>query len=97
MRTRVSMSELSLSYRSAPRPVGSDTFEPLRNALASFLGIIVAGFAAIITIIAGLIPIAVVVVPLVWLALRWRRARGGRFFGAKAATDEPSAPPTTTG
>jgi hypothetical protein len=80
MRTRVAMSELSLQYRSAPRPVGSDTFEPLRNAFANFLGIIVAGFAAIITIIAGLIPVAVVVVPIVWLALRWRKRRGGRFF-----------------
>ncbi|OQW59036.1 MAG: hypothetical protein A4S17_03065 [Proteobacteria bacterium HN_bin10] len=80
MRTRVAMSELNLQYRSAPRPVGSDTFEPLRQAFANFLGIVVAGFAAIITIIAGLIPVAVVVVPLVWLLLRWRRARGGRFF-----------------
>jgi hypothetical protein len=80
MRTRVAMSELTMHYQSAPRPVGSDTFEPLRDAFANFLGIIVTGFAAIITIIAGLIPVAVVVVPLVWLALRWRRRRGGRFF-----------------
>jgi hypothetical protein len=94
MRTRVAMSELTLNYQSAPRPVGSDTFEPLRNALASFLGIIVAGFAAIITIIAGLIPIAVVVVPLVWLALRWRKRRGGRFFGPRPAP--PPQPPEPT-
>jgi len=89
MRTRVAMSELSLQYRSAPRSVGSDTFEPLRNALARFLGIVVAGFAAIITIIAGLIPVAIVVVPIVWLALRWRRSRGGRFFNR---TPPPSPP-----
>jgi hypothetical protein len=89
MRTRVAMSELTLTYRSAPRPVGSDTFEPLRNALANFLGIIVAGFAAIITVIAGLIPVAIVVVPLVWLALRWRRQRGGRFFGQRTAAPPP--------
>ena len=98
MRTRVAMSELTLHYRSAPRPVGSDTFEPLRNAFANFLGIIVAGFAAIITIIAGLIPVAIVVVPLLWLALRWRRARGGRFFGQPrtAAPPPPPAPETPT-
>lgn len=90
MRTRVAMSELTLNYRSAPRPVGSDTLEPLRRALANFLGIVVAGFAAIITIIAGLIPIAAVVVPLAWLALRWRRARGGVFFRRKP-------PPTPEG
>lgn len=93
MRTRVAMSELTLNYQSSPRPVGSDTLEPLRHALANFLGIVVAGFAAIITIIAGLIPVAVVVVPLVWLALRWRKRRGGRFFGAKPA---PAPPPEPT-
>jgi hypothetical protein len=89
MRTRVAMSELTLNYQSAPRPVGSDTFEPLRNALAGFLGIIVAGIAAIITIIAALIPVALVAVPLVWLALRWRKRRGGRFF-----RPEPPPPPS---
>ncbi|MBN8608037.1 MAG: DUF4349 domain-containing protein [Caulobacterales bacterium] len=91
MRTRVSMSELTINYQSAPRPVGSDTFEPLRNAFANFLGIVVAGFAAIITIIAGLIPFAIVIVPIVWLALRWRRRRGGRFFNRT-----PPAPPPDT-
>ncbi|UPT61311.1 MAG: DUF4349 domain-containing protein [Hyphomonadaceae bacterium JAD_PAG50586_4] len=89
MRTRVSMSELNINYQSAPRPVGSDTFEPLRNAFANFLGIVVAGFAAIITIIAGLIPFAIVIVPIVWFALRWRRRRGGRFINRTP----PAAPP----
>ncbi|MBL8543274.1 MAG: DUF4349 domain-containing protein [Hyphomonadaceae bacterium] len=91
MRTRVSMSELTLNYRSAPRPVGSDTLEPLRQAFANFLGIIVSGFAAIIVIIAGLIPIAVVAAPLIWLLLRWRRSRGGRFFGPRAKAEQPPA------
>jgi Domain of unknown function (DUF4349) len=86
MRTRVAMSELTIQYRSAPRPVGSDTFEPLRQAFANFLGIIVAGFAAIITIVAALIPFAIVLVPLGWLLLRWRKRRGG-FFKRHAATE----------
>jgi hypothetical protein len=94
MRTRVAMSELNLSYRSAPRPVGSDTFRPLRDAFANFLGIIVAGFAAIITIIAGLIPFAIVIIPLVWLALKWRERRGGHWF--KRKNQPPSAPPTAS-
>ncbi len=85
MRTRVAMSELTLSYQSAPRPVGSDTFEPLRNAFANFLKIVVTGFAAIITIIAGLLPFLIVFAPIVWVLLRWRRARGGRFFGKREA------------
>jgi hypothetical protein len=95
MRTRVAMSELTIQYRSAPRPVGSDTFEPLRHALANFLGIIVGGFAAIITIIAALIPFAIVLVPLGWLMLRWRKQRGGRFFkrGTPAADSPDSVAP----
>jgi hypothetical protein len=90
MRTRVSMSELNLSYQSAARPLRSDTFRPLGEAFANFLGIVVMGFAAIVTIIAGLVPIAVVVVPIVWLILRWRRRRGGRFFNRTPKTEPPA-------
>jgi hypothetical protein len=89
MRTRVAMSELTIQYRSAPRSVGSDTFEPLRQAFANFLGIIVGGFAAIITIIAALIPFAIVLVPLGWFLLRWRKSRGGRFFNRDTKPKEP--------
>jgi hypothetical protein len=85
MRTRVAMSELTLQYSSEPRAVGSDTFGPLRDAFANFLGIVVTGFAWIITIIARLLPFVIVIVPIVWLILRWRRARGGRVFGSRKA------------
>jgi hypothetical protein len=80
MRTRVAMSELTLNYQSTPRTLGSDTFRPLRDAFAGFLSIMVAVFAAMVTIVAALIPIVLVAVPLIWLALRWRRSRGGRFL-----------------
>lgn len=80
MRTRVAMSELTLTYRAAPRPIGSDTFEPLRRAFADFFGIIVSVFAAMVTITAALIPILAIGLPLAWLLLRWRAKRGGRFF-----------------
>jgi len=91
MRTRVAMSELTINYRSSPRPVGSNTFEPLGRAFADFLGVIVAGFAAIIYLIAGLIPVAVIAVPIIWLLLRWRKKRGGRFFGPRHAPPPPAA------
>lgn len=91
MRTRVSMSELTLTYQSAPRSVGSDTFKPLRDAFAGFIGIVVVGFAAIITIIAGLIPFAVVIIPVIWGLLVWRRRRGGRFFNRKTPPPPPPA------
>ncbi|MBS0384569.1 MAG: DUF4349 domain-containing protein [Proteobacteria bacterium] len=89
MRARVDMSELTITYQSAPRPVGSDTFEPLRQAFANFLSIVVSGFAAVIMLIAGLLPFAVVIVPIVWGLLAWRRRRGGRFFGHR-----PAEPPS---
>lgn len=92
MRTRVAMSELHLSYQSAPRSLGSDTFRPLREAFASFLSIIVSVFAAMVVIVAGLIPFFIVGIPLVWLLLRWRKQRGGRFFRRPA----PPAPPSET-
>lgn len=84
MRTRVAMSELALNYQSAPKSLRSDTFRPLGDALAGFLGIVVQGFAAILVIIAGLLPFVIVLIPIVWGLLRWRRARGGRFLGGKA-------------
>lgn len=96
MRTRVAMSELTLSYRSQPRAVGSDTFRPLRDAFANFFGIVIAGLAAIVTIIAGLIPVALVVVPIVWLLLRWRRQRGGRFFNRNGAEKPAQTAPAET-
>jgi hypothetical protein len=90
MRARVDMSELTITYQSAPRPVGSDTFEPLRQAFANFLGIVVGGFAAIIVLIAGLLPFAIVLVPIVWALLAWRRRRGGRFLARRDVGSEKS-------
>jgi len=93
MRTRVSMSELTLNYESSARPVGSDTFQPLADAFANFLRIVVMGFAAIITIIAGLLPFAIVLGFIAWLALKWRRRNGGRFWRRNAPPPPPVAPP----
>jgi hypothetical protein len=87
MRTRVAMSELTLSYRSAPRPVGSDTFEPLRLAFAGFLGVVVSGFAVILYIIAGLIPLLAVAVPIAWAIMAWLRRRRAREAAAAAAAE----------
>lgn len=93
MRTRVAMSELNLSYRSAPRPLGSDTFHPLREAFASFLGIVVGVFAGMVVFVAALIPFVIVGVPLIWLLLRWRKRRGGRIF--RRAPPPQDLPPSS--
>jgi hypothetical protein len=88
MRTRVDMSTLTVSYESGPRSVASDTFEPLRNALASFLRIVVQGLAIIVVALAGLLPFALLAWLVASIVLAVRRSRGGRLFGAK-----PEAPP----
>jgi Domain of unknown function (DUF4349) len=96
MRTRVSMSELTLNYESAAQPLRSDTFKPLGDAFANFLGLVVGGVAAIITVIAVALPWAVVIALVVWAVLAIRRRRGGRFFApreAKAAETPASPPP----
>jgi hypothetical protein len=93
MRTRVSMSELTLSYESAPRSLRSDTFEPLKQAGAGFLGWIVIGFASIITIVGALLPFAIVGGLVVWLLLIWRKRRGGRFFNREAKNPAPPPAP----
>lgn len=91
MRTRVAMSELTINYASAPKLIGSDTFEPLRQAVAGFLGVVAWGFAAIITLIAGLLPFAIVIVPVVWGVIRWRRKRAERAATADVSTSTSEA------
>ncbi len=88
MRTRVSMSALTLNYQSGPRAVASDTFEPLTRALAGFLGFLVQGLAAIVTLIAMLLPWGLLAGLIAWVVLGIRRRRGGRLFARR-----PDAPP----
>ncbi len=90
MRTRVAMSELTLSYQSSAKPLRGDTFRPLGDAFASFLGIVVQGFAAIIVLIASLLPFAIVLIPVAWGLLSWRRSRGGWLFGSRAGKAKAS-------
>lgn len=91
MRTRVAMSELTISYESSARPVASDTFEPLARALAGFLGLVVQGLAAIVMLVAILIPWALLAAGLAWLALWIRKRRGGRLLPRRASDHPPAA------
>lgn len=97
MRTRVSMSALTLSYESQARPVAADTFEPLGQALANFVGLIVQGVAAIITLIAVLIPWALLLAAVVWFALWLRKRRGGRLLPRRERNDPPPPPAAAAG
>lgn len=89
MRHRVAMSSLILSYASAPRAVVASTFAPLGRAFADFIGIVVNGVAAIVTLVAVVLPWLAVSAPLAWLIVRIRR-RQDRL----AENDDPPADAT---
>jgi len=78
MRERVNMSLLNLAYASKPTAVTGGAFEPVTNALTEFFSIVMQGIGAIIRLIAIAIPVGLVVVPLGWLFLRWRRGRAAK-------------------
>jgi len=86
MRQRVATSLLNLNYQSKPNAVTGGTFEPVVDAITEFFGIVMAGIAFIIRLVAFLIPVALVLVPLGWWALRRRRQRRAR----KAAEAAPT-------
>ena len=90
MRTRVAMSELTLSYESQAEPLRSDLFEPLIEALANFFGWIVKGFAAIITVIAVALPWALLAALILWLTRKQRAERRGWLWRHRREAPPPS-------
>ncbi len=94
MRTRVAMSSLTLHYSSRIRAMASDTFAPLGRALAGFIGYVVNGVAAIVTLVAVGLPWMVVGVPIAWLIVRARRRAQamGRPAPPPMAVEPPAAP-----
>ena len=88
MRQRVATSLLNLSYQSKPNAVTGGTFEPVVGAITEFASIVMQGIAFIIRLVAFLIPVGLVVVPLGWWFLRWRRARAMKKAAARAATSQ---------
>ena len=74
MRRRVSMSTLTVVYQSPAPSVSTQTFGPLRDAMKEFVARAVESTAAIVAIVATLLPWAAVVAVLVWGVKRLRRA-----------------------
>lgn len=75
MRTRIAMSEMSLSYAARGVLVTDRTADPTLQAVYDFLNVVSASFAALIRFVAGILPWLLVVVPLLWLLQRWWRRR----------------------
>lgn len=75
MRTRVAMSELSISYVSRGVLVSDQTADPTLQALYDFLNVVSASFAVLIRFVAGILPWLLLALPLLWLLRRWWRRR----------------------
>ena len=95
MRTRVSMSTLTIEYASSARAVASDTFEPLRLSLVGFLVAVVGSTAALVTLVGGLLPWVLAGGMALWLTLAIRRRRASRVAIAPppVSPDPGPAPP----
>lgn len=87
MRTRVATSRLIITYTAQGQLAPDSAFRPvtdaLDNALAVFMGVI----GALILFLAGVLPLLIVVVPLAWLGLRWRRRIRAERLAAKRARE----------
>jgi hypothetical protein len=75
MRARVNMSTMDLTYQSRQIAVGGGTFRPLTDAITGFFGVMAGSLAALITFLAATLPFALVLVPAVYLGLKWRAKR----------------------
>ena len=75
MRTRIAMSDLSVSYDSRGVLVSDRTADPTMQALYEFLDTVSYSFASVIRFIAGILPWLVLLIPVLWLLRRWWRKR----------------------
>lgn len=87
MRARVSMSTLTLDYMSAGAPVTDTTFQPIKEALVEFLRRVAEGFAAMITLVAVIVPWALALWLIVWLFKLWRKRAAAAKAAKKAAAE----------
>jgi hypothetical protein len=79
MRTRVNMSALDVSYQSRGVAVSDRTADPTLRAIKEFLGIMSESFAALIRVLAGVLPWLIVLIPVGWFVRRsWRNWRAAR-------------------
>jgi Domain of unknown function (DUF4349) len=75
MRTRIAMSDLTVSYASEGVAVTDQTADPTVQAFNDFLGIVSYSFAGLIRFVAGVLPWLIILVPAGWAIRRGWRAR----------------------
>lgn len=75
MQTRVAMSAISIRYETTPVFASEGVMAPMTNALRSSLSVFMASVGALIYVFAALLPLAIILAPVVWWAMKRRRQR----------------------
>jgi len=78
LRDRVAMSQLTITYQSETRFASNSVFSPVGNAFANSLRVFMATLGGLIYLVAGLLPLLLILVPVGWLVRRWVRIRRDR-------------------
>lgn len=88
MRTRVQTSRLDVTYSAAGQLAPDSALRPVTDALGQAAYLFMSTLGALIMLLAGALPLLLVIAPLAWLGWRWRQKRIAR---KKKAEHEPSA------
>ena len=85
MRTRVQTSRLDVTYRAAGQLAPDSALRPVTDALGQAAYLFMSTLGALIMLLAGALPLLLVIAPLAWLGWRWRQKRGAQHKAAEAA------------
>ena len=96
MRTRVQTSRLDVTYRATGQLAPDSALRPVTDALGQAAYLFMSTLGALIMLLAGALPLLLVIAPLAWLGWRWRQKRAAQRRTAEAARKkkaegEPSA------
>lgn len=83
MRTRVAMSRVTVDYQAQQQFASDGVFSPVANALKGSLRAFMGTLGVLIYAIAMLAPLGLLLSPLLWLGLRWRKRRTDRKAAAE--------------
>jgi len=79
MRARVSMSTANLQYTTRFTPTGGGAFDPVSDAIENSVRYFSSGLGGVITFVSLGAPWLILILPLIWLLLRWRaRVNAGK-------------------
>ena len=85
MRTRVAMSRITIDYKAERKFASESVFSPVGDALKGSLRAFMGTLGVLIYTVAVLAPLGLLIVPLVWAGLKWRRRRLAERKGRRPA------------